>query len=431
MAIDRRAALGLLAGGLAAPLLPRSLRAARAGPLWLSARARGDGGHSVSGFRRSGAPVFDLALPGRGHSFAVSPDGRAAVHFARRPGEFALAIDLARGTVLDRFAPPDNRRFQGHGAFGPDGRLLYASENDFAAARGAIGIYDAAEGYARLGELPSHGIGPHEIVLLPDGNTLAVANGGIATHPDMPRVKLNLPDMAPSLAYVDRRDGALLGKYRLDAALNRLGIRHLAVGRNGAVAVAMQYQGPRGDLVPLVALHRNGDLQFLNAPEATLRAMRQYCGSVAFDAGGRIAAAFGAAREYRGLLGYGDRRLPLHRSPRRRQRHRPRRPARRVRRHQRAGRRVPHRRPLRRGGADRGRVRGGRTLGQPPDRGGTRGAEAGHKASLFSSEPPLFFPSSWSAEADHPRVFVCGTGTGRKKEMGQNVDGRPPPTMTG
>ena len=291
MAIDRRVALGLLAGGLAAPLLPRSLRAARAGPLWLSARARGDGGHSVSGFRRAGAPVFDLALPGRGHSFAVSPDGCAAVHFARRPGEFALAIDLARGTVLDRFAPPENRRFQGHGTFGPGGRLLYASENDFAAARGAIGIYDAAEGYARLGELPSHGIGPHEIVLLPDGNTLAVANGGIATHPDMPRVKLNLPDMAPSLAYVDRRDGALLGEYRLDATLNRLGIRHLAIGRNGAVAVAMQYEGPRGDLVPLVALHRNGDLQFLNAPEATLRAMRQYCGSVAFDAGGRIAAA--------------------------------------------------------------------------------------------------------------------------------------------
>ena len=291
MAIDRRVALGLLAGGLAAPLLPRSLRAARAGPLWLSARARGDGDHSVSGFRRSGAPVFDLALPGRGHSFAVSPDGRAAVHFARRPGEFALAIDLPRGTVLDRFAPPENRRFQGHGAFDPDGRLLYASENDFAAARGAIGIYDAAEGYARLGELPSHGIGPHEIVLLPDGNTLAVANGGIATHPDMPRVKLNLPDMAPSLAYVDRRDGALLGEYRLDAALNRLGIRHLAVGWNGAVAVAMQYEGPRGDLVPLVALHRNGDLQFLDTPEAALRAMRQYCGSVAFDAGGRIAAA--------------------------------------------------------------------------------------------------------------------------------------------
>ena len=291
MAIDRRIALGLLAGGLAAPLLPRAAHAGRTAPLWLSARASGDGGYSVSGFGRSGAPVFDLALPGRGHSFAVSPDGRAAVHFARRPGEFALAIDLARGTVSRTFAPPENRRFQGHGAFGPDGRLLYAGENDFEATRGAIGIYDAADGYARIGELPSHGIGPHEIVALPDGNTLAVANGGIATHPDMPRVKLNLPDMTPSLCFVDRRRGALLGEYRLDAALNRLGIRHLAVGRNGTVAAAMQYEGPRGDIVPLVALHREGRLRLLEAPGAVLRAMRQYCGSVAFDAGGRIVAA--------------------------------------------------------------------------------------------------------------------------------------------
>ena len=291
MAIDRRAALGLLAGGLAAPLLPRPLRAARAVPLWLSARAGEDGGYSVSGFRRSGAAAFDLELPGRGHSFAVSPDGRAAVHFARRPGEFALAIDLARGVVSGTFAPPEDRRFQGHGAFCPDGRLLYASENDFEAARGAIGIYAAAGGYARVGELPSHGIGPHEIVALPDGVTLAVANGGIATHPDMPRVKLNLPDMAPSLCLVDRRSGALLGEYRLDAALNRLGIRHLAVGRNGAVAAAMQYEGPRGDVVPLVALHREGGMRLLKAPDSVLRAMRQYCGGVAFDTGGRVVAA--------------------------------------------------------------------------------------------------------------------------------------------
>ena len=291
MAIDRRSALRVLTAGLATPLLARPLPAARARRVYLSARADEGDSFSVSGFGPSGAPVFDLRLPGRGHSFAVSPDNRTAIHFARRPGIFALAIDLARGTVLQTFAPPENRRFQGHGAFALDGRLLYASENDFEAARGVVGIYDATAGYARVGEIPSHGIGPHEIAPLPDGRTLAIANGGIATHPDMPRVKLNLPDMAPSLAYVDRRDGALLGEYRLDPALNRLGIRHLAVGRNGAVAVAMQYEGPQGDLLPLVALRRTGGLQFLDAPETVLRAMKRYCGSVAFDTGGRIAAA--------------------------------------------------------------------------------------------------------------------------------------------
>lgn len=292
MAIDRRKALGVLAGGLAAPLLSPPLRAAA--PIYLSARADGAGGYAASGFSLTGDPVFDLALPGRGHGFAVSARG-IAVHFSRRSGRFALAIDPARGVIVTEFASPADRHFYGHGAFAPDGGLLYAAENDFGAARGVIGIYDADDGFARLGEIPSHGVGPHEIALLPDGATLAVANGGIATHPDLPRVKLNLAGMAPSLAYVDRRDGTLRGEFRLPPALHRLGIRHIAVGRDGPVAVAMQYEGPRGDVVPLVAVHTGGPgggaLRPLPAPPAVLRAMKQYCGSVAFDSSGRFIAA--------------------------------------------------------------------------------------------------------------------------------------------
>ncbi len=62
----------------------------------------------------------------------------------------------------------------------------------------------------------------------------------------------------------------------------------------------MQYERPAGELVPLVALHRlvptnSGDsdenhLQLLIAPDAALRAMRQYCGSICIDAEQRIIA---------------------------------------------------------------------------------------------------------------------------------------------
>ena len=303
------AALGLLAapiaagfvGGLAAPLLPRPLRAAAPGPVFLSARAHAGGGYAVSGFAASGAPAFDLPLPGRGHSFAVRPDNRMAVHFSRRPGNFALAVDLARRAVQTAFAAPPDRHLYGHGVFGPDGRLLYATENNFAAGRGAVGIYDAENVFARIGEIPYHGIGPHEIRLLSDGTTLAVANGGIATRPDLPRIKLNLPTMDPSLCYIDRRSGALLGKVRLPEPLRRLGIRHIAVGPDDRVAVAMQDEGPGRRLAPLVAIHRpqpggrvprrEEPLQLLGAPAAILRAMKRYCGSVCFDSGGAVIAA--------------------------------------------------------------------------------------------------------------------------------------------
>ena len=36
----------------------------------------------------------------------------------------------------------EGRHFFGHGVFSPDGKLLYATENDFEAARGVIGVYD-------------------------------------------------------------------------------------------------------------------------------------------------------------------------------------------------------------------------------------------------------------------------------------------------
>ena len=298
MGIDRRTALRLLAGGLltASPLgLPLSHGAALRGRLYLGASAGAGDAYRVSGFRASGAAVFDLNLPGRGHSFAVCPERRTAVLFARRPGRFALAIDLVRGAVTAEFATPRDRHFYGHGVFSRDGRFLYASENDFLGERGVIGIYDAGKGYRRAGELAAHGIGPHEIGLLSDGTTLVVANGGILTHPDLPRVKLNLATMAPSLSYVHRGDGSLLRERRLAPALHGLGIRHLAVGRDDTVAVAMQYEGPRGDLVPLVALHRlhaaeGAPLLPLEASPRVWRAMRQYCGSVCFDSGGQLLA---------------------------------------------------------------------------------------------------------------------------------------------
>lgn len=289
--VTRRLFLGLVAGGLG---LPRQLLAGETGArgaLFIGARAAADGAFRLAAFRGDGQRVFDLPLPDRGHASARQPCHPRVVHFARRPGRFALVVDLAAGAIVTTIHAPDGRHFYGHGVFSPDGRYLYATENDYDAARGVIGVYDAGDGYRRRGELASHGVGPHQIRLLADGRTLVVANGGIATHPDLPRVKLNLPDMAPSLAYVDRQSGALREQVRLADALHQLSIRHIAVGYGDTVAVAMQYQGPSRDRVPLVATHRRGGpLAPIDMPGRLLNTMRQYCGSTAFDRGGHVFA---------------------------------------------------------------------------------------------------------------------------------------------
>lgn len=291
MPVSRRSILGVIAGVLCWPLRSTASSARIGTADFVSARASGDGAFRVSGFALDGRCVFDLPLPDRGHSFALHPKRHTAVHFARRPGRYAVVIDLPRGRVARKIAAPDNRHFYGHGVFSLDGRRLYATENYFEGERGVIGVYDTADGYRRTGELLSHGVGPHEIRLLADGRTLVVANGGMLTHPDLPRVKLNLPTMSPSLVYVDRRDGQLLEKVRLAPALHQLSIRHVAVGRGDRVAFAMQYQGPAGHLVPLIGTHRRGEaVSLIDSPEQLLRAMNQYCGSVSFDGSGRLFA---------------------------------------------------------------------------------------------------------------------------------------------
>ena len=178
--------------------------------------------------------------------------------------------------------------FYGHGVFSADGRTLFATENDYESGQGVVGIYDASERFQRLGEYRSHGIGPHELILMPDGKTLAIANGGIRTHPEHGRAKLNLDTMAPSLVFADISDGCLLDQAGLPQA--QLSIRHLALLVDGRLAIAMQYEGSRKDRVPLIAIHDGATIKTLEAPEKIQLRMRHYGGSVAVDQAGKLIA---------------------------------------------------------------------------------------------------------------------------------------------
>ncbi len=288
--LTRRSALSWL--GVTA-LLPLTVHAAAGERLYLNAYGE-KGGFGLAAFDGDGRIRYQLPLPQRGHSFARRADGRMAVAFSRRPGSFALVFDPVAGTAIRTIAAAEDRDFCGHGAFTADGRLLFATEVVGSTGDGVLGIYDAAADWARIGEVATHGLDPHEMRLMPDGRTLVVANGGILMRADMPRLKLNIADMDPSLVYLDARDGRLLGQVRPATELRQLSMRHIAIDRLGRVAVAMQYEGPEGDPVPLVALHDApagaAGLEYLPMPEAERAGMRQYCGSAAMDDSGRYLA---------------------------------------------------------------------------------------------------------------------------------------------
>ncbi len=239
----------------------------------------------------NGDTLVDVTLPSRGHGLCLTPDKRTAVVFARRPGRFATVIDLGAGKAVTQIDSRPDRHFYGHGVFSADGTRLFASENDFENSTGRIGIYDATDGFRRLGEWSSHGLEPHEIVLMPGGAQIAVANGGIRTHPDSGRTKLNLDTMVSSVVLLDSQDGSLVASASPPEVLHQLSLRHLAVAADGRLAIAIQYQGAPGDLVPLLATwDGQGPLAFIDDGEPVVPTMKNYCGSVVIDSGGTVIA---------------------------------------------------------------------------------------------------------------------------------------------
>lgn len=275
-----------LASLLATGVAPRAGWAEAGNPAYLAAARERDGSFGLYGLDRNGTATFQVPLPARGHAGAGHPHRAEAVAFARRPGSFALVIDCVGGAVLHRLAPPSGRQFNGHGVFARDGETLFTSEQASETSEGVIGVWDAGAGYARIGEMPSYGIGPHDLRLMPDGETLVIANGGIATDPT-DRAKLNLATMQPNLTYLDR-SGAMRDQITLEPELRMNSIRHLAVRADGLVGFAMQWEGDPGVGLPLLGLHAIGGAVVLSsAPQADELAMQGYAGSVSFSGDGR------------------------------------------------------------------------------------------------------------------------------------------------
>uniref|UniRef100_UPI00356347F9 DUF1513 domain-containing protein n=1 Tax=Psychrobacter sp. TaxID=56811 RepID=UPI00356347F9 len=128
----------------------------------------------------------------------------------------------------------------------------------------------------------SYGIGPHELIMHPDSETLVIANGGIKTE-QASREELNLDTMRPSLVYLNRHDGTLLEQVTPEH--NQMSVRHLAMHDDGTVMIGIQFQGEKHINVPLVLTHKRGDASFtpLTMPNNQWQRFHQYIASVAVD----------------------------------------------------------------------------------------------------------------------------------------------------
>lgn len=281
----RRRLLQASAGMMAGAFLgwPARVRATSVTRWQLSGVDDLQGNHFVALLHR-GQLQARLALPVRVHGGAVHPNQREAVVMARRPGTqmFIIDLDAARLRGTAREAGSD-RHYFGHAVYSADGQWLYVTENDYTNEAGVIGIYDVQRDYAKVAEWSSGGLDPHELVLTPDHQHLLICNGGILTHPDYERIKLNVDSMAPNLTLLDRRTGQIQQQWT--PSHHQLSCRHLAIHPDGTACIGFQYEGPQSDTRPIMALLdlTRGRWQEQEAPTHLSGELRHYMASVAVD----------------------------------------------------------------------------------------------------------------------------------------------------
>ena len=281
--IDRRDFLRAAGVGIMAAMAPSAWsKTLAADAVFATAFVKRDGSYGAAVLSEAGEVLHAIDLPDRGHDVTFDRVSGRSVVFARQPGTFAVVFDHTGRDKPLTIACVTGRHFFGHGVFSVDGALLYATENDFDSAAGVVGVYDARAKFSRIGEFPTYGMGPHELLLLGDGRTLAIANGGIETHPDFGRAELNIATMKPSYVLVDRITGDLVEKHELPPALHQLSIRHMDIDRSGTVWFGCQYRGPGTERPLLVGRAARGkDLQLMDMPQDVLSGFRNYIGSVA------------------------------------------------------------------------------------------------------------------------------------------------------
>lgn len=295
MTASRRAFLRIAGVTVGASLLgTRALLAAGPGaPVRYASCVRiADDAYGVAVLDEAGRILQLRPLPGRGHDVAFDPVSGRCVAFARRPGTFAVVFDAAGREEPTLLAAAPGRHFYGHGVFTADGGTLYATENDIEAGRGLVGVYDARDGFRRIGEVPTGGVGPHELVWAADRRSLVVANGGLDTAGgEFGRSDLNRAEMVSTLSVIDPDGGRLLHRAVLPSEHATLSIRHLAVDHAGAVWFGCQHEGDPTDLPPLAGrLSPGGEPELFALPEEIRTRPKNYVGSVAVSADGGVVA---------------------------------------------------------------------------------------------------------------------------------------------
>ncbi|MFO0675038.1 MAG: DUF1513 domain-containing protein [Polyangiaceae bacterium] len=215
------------------------------------------------------------------HGMTIHPAFPHVAAFFEKRGPDACLVDLARGSFLRPIPTAENRAFYGHGAFSRDGALLFAVEIDTSTHAGLVTIRET-KNFDTIGEFPTYGDNPHDCLLVDDGKTLVITNGGgdLGSKSD------------PCVTYVDVTTRALLRKFTFSDP--KINAGHVALTDGGDFVVV---SAPRDGLPETTSLGGvtmrvgNGKPQRMKPPAQVGERMKGETLSVCIHGGRRIALA--------------------------------------------------------------------------------------------------------------------------------------------
>jgi uncharacterized protein len=221
-----------------------------------------------------------------GHGFTPRIDKSHVVLVTEKHGQGCCEIDLKARTVLRRVKTVAGREFYGHSAFSPDGKLWYCTEANVGDGSygGVLAVRDAASMELRDEDFPTHGIAPHDCILVDDGDTLIITNGG---------GPIGNPDQPACVSYVDVKTGK--ARKVLKFKSEKVNAGHIAISSKGElVCVSAPREGIGSgseDFRGAISFYHPARDAFLTADDPIRAKMHGETLSVAFDEKTRVVAA--------------------------------------------------------------------------------------------------------------------------------------------
>ena len=177
---------------------------------------------------------LDLARPGAdlieldffAHGVTPAPHAPERAVLFEKKGRGCCEVDLRSREMLRKIETVEGREFYGHGAYSPDGSLLYCTESEVGNRfRGVVAVRDGGS-FELLGEFPTYGNAPHDCHFVDGGRILVITNGGDAVD----------GASASSVTFVEVASEKLVEKVELDNP--KLNAGHVATTADAGLAVA-------------------------------------------------------------------------------------------------------------------------------------------------------------------------------------------------